>query len=407
MAGRSENLSRELYREMAQLGRLRFVVQDTAGNAVAGASVQVRRQGANCSGAQSGSPLNVDAINGIVAGDEIVNGTAVTQRTVSAITGTTVTCGVGFNVTDDDRLSIVSPLPSLFIDAQGNEAASNPLTSSSIGVAECYAYGGLYDALVSGGGLTTMLYQDVGTEGFAGRIRSNVYSGESYHLDHLRVLAATDEALIVSHNSDVADLFKVMGDGEIQAGIAGATHALTGNTTITGTLTSSGALTVQAGGAAVTGAVTATTSIDATTTVSAGTGITATTGNIQATAGDFDGRRLIMNNGTTLVGADVAISAGWGNTALISSFGGSKDTRGRLQIVANGAGIAANPTVTITFKDGTYGTAPLILASRGDAVAPAAGYWAGGVPSATQAAWTFVETPVAGSTYVLQFLVIG
>jgi hypothetical protein len=217
---------------------------------------------------------------------------------------------------------------------------------------------------VSGGGATTALHVDQLAQGGTSTIINLYPSGTSvgYITDTLRDLAAADTHTAL--RSAGANIFRVMGDGEIIAGEAGATHALTGNTTVTGTLTSSGALTVQAGGAAVTGAITGTTTIAATTTVTGGTGVTATTGNLQATAGDLVVRRVRPVQGTALVIGDFVLSAGWGATATLVITNESTDTAGMVTVTTGGAGQAANPTITFTYKDGAYSTIPMMVIQR-------------------------------------------
>src|SRR3990167_6470505 len=142
---------------MAQLGRLEFVVQDSAANALAGIAVEIRRQGAQINGAQAGSPYTVDAPNGIVATDIIALGTGATTRTVASVTATTVTTSGGDlgAVVDDARLTIVTALPTIYEDAEGGTTVGNPLTPDSNGRAACYVLGGKYDILVTVAGTPT------------------------------------------------------------------------------------------------------------------------------------------------------------------------------------------------------------------------------------------------------------
>jgi hypothetical protein len=114
----------------------------------------------------------------------------------------------------------------------------------------------------------------------------------------------------------------------------------------------------------------------------------------------------VEGTGTAHVAGDYALSAGWGNTASVSAVA-ARDTGGRVTVTCNGSGIGANPTVTLTFKDGTWTTIPAIVVSRGDATAPTTGFWALTTPSATAPVFTFVGTPVAGSTYTFDFVVMG
>jgi hypothetical protein len=402
---------------MASLGHLEFFVQDPAGNAVAGAAVEIRRQGAQCSGAQTSTTLNVDAVNGVVVGDSIVLNTAASARTVTGITATTITySGVPFNVVDDDRLSISAAKPTIYEDPVGNTSTANPLTTNALGYAHCYIVGGLYDVLISGGGIATTLYVDRPTEG-AESVISNAYNGagaaRAYNFDTLRALDATDTLIRVANAGN--SRFALFAGG-------GATFGGAGTLTSGGPLqVNSGPSTFAAGGLnvsgtlAVTGAVTATTTVAATTaltagtTVTAGTGVTATTGNIQATAGDADVRRLLGNNGTALVAGDFVLSAGWGNTASLA-FGGvgsSFDTRGVILVTCNGAGIGANPTVTLTYKDGAFPMQVFPVVCRGDNAAPAGGYWAANGSLTTQFQIMFVGLPVAGSTYITSWVLVG
>lgn len=372
---------------MANLGRLRFVMKSVAGLALPNVSVEVRRQGAQAFGNQSGSPLTVDAVNGVLVGDDLaVNAASSPTRTVSAITATTITCGVGFSVSDDDRLTIVTAggLPTLYEDAVGNTSRANPMTTDANGVAECYALGGMYDVLFSGGGVTTTLQTDVATES-AESTRSNVYttgSAVAYKQDTLRSLAAGDSHTVLSVAG--SNVFVVKGDGEVQAGVAGATHSLTGTLTVSSTITG-------------------------TTTVVGTTGVTATTGDVQATAGNLLGKRTHLQKGTTLVaGTHFTFSAGWGDTAalVLNDAGNEYDSRGMFAITANGSGIAANPTVTLTYADGTYTTKPRMVTCRTNSVAPTTGFWIVNAAETT-ATWVFVGTPVAGTQYGCVWNMIG
>ena len=386
---------------MAQLGRLEFTIQDAAGNAVSGASVEVRRQGAQVFGAHAGAQttFNVDSPGAVVAADTVAINTGTVTRTVSSITATTVVVGgAGFNnAADDDRITIVSALPTVYEDAESATSKTNPLTTDANGYANCFVVGGKYDVLISGGGQATRLLQDVAAVG--GEIsRSTVYmsgSDVAWVLDTLRTAAAGDTLLALRNAA--TDKFKVQGDGEIVAGAAGATH------TLTGTLTTSGALTVQAGGAAITGAVTGST------TITAGTGITSTTGNITAAAGDVDVRRLVANNGTALVAGDFALSAGWGTTASIAVTSTAKDQRGGFGVTCNGASIAANPDVTLTFKDSLFPEIPAVVIVKAEItpVAPTTAYWAILSTTTGSVTFLFVGTPVAGSTYSARYMVMG
>lgn len=121
-------------------------------------------------------------------------------------------------------------------------------------------------------------------------------------------------------------------------------------------------------------------------------------------AGRFTGKRII-GNGTAHVAGDYAASAGFGSTASVTVTG-ARDSGGRVSVASSGTGQAANPTLTLTFKDGTWTTAPSVVCQRGDTLATA-GRWALSAVTATTATFTFVGTPVAGETYILDWTAVG
>lgn len=117
--------------------------------------------------------------------------------------------------------------------------------------------------------------------------------------------------------------------------------------------------------------------------------------------------RLKANRGTALVSGDFALSAGWGSTAALSAIAGT-DTGFTVTVTANGAGIAANPTLTLTYKDGTWTNAPVFTVTRGDGNAPTTGFWiVQAASTATAAIAQFVGLPVAGNTYTIYVIVVG
>lgn len=143
-----------------------------------------------------------------------------------------------------------------------------------------------------------------------------------------------------------------------------------------------------------------------------GTGFTATVPALRLNWSSTDGRSSIAVNrvygdvANSLSSGDFALSAGWGSTASVSVVSSSSDTRGRITITANGTGLAANPTCTLTFTDGSFG-----------AVAFAIVGWSGGTGTGiTGFTWsaptttlviTAAGTPAAGETYILTWMVMG
>jgi hypothetical protein len=108
--------------------------------------------------------------------------------------------------------------------------------------------------------------------------------------------------------------------------------------------------------------------------------------------------------GTTLVAGDFALSGGFGSTASVGTITGN-DQRARFTVTSTGTGQAANPTITLTFKDGTWTTAPFAVVSRGggsQATVPVSVS-----TTATTAVITFAGTPVAAETYTINLMVMG
>ncbi len=103
---------------------------------------------------------------------------------------------------------------------------------------------------------------------------------------------------------------------------------------------------------------------------------------------------------STLVAADFTLSAGWGSTATVTGVSGT-DRRWRAIFTPNGTSIAANPTITLNYKDGAWSPAPISIITRagGTGIGCSAFSWA--VSSTTALVLTCNGTPIAGETYQL------
>lgn len=112
----------------------------------------------------------------------------------------------------------------------------------------------------------------------------------------------------------------------------------------------------------------------------------------------------VVGAGTAHVAGDYVASANWGTTPTITPL--ARDTGGRVSVLAQ-ATTGANPTLALTFKDGTWTTVPAISYGRGDVAAPTTCFWALTTITATVATFTLVGTPTAGNTYILDFTVMG
>lgn len=74
-------------------------------------------------------------------------------------------------------------------------------------------------------------------------------------------------------------------------------------------------------------------------------------------------KRLRTSGGTALVAGDFVLGAGWGTGATVDNVEGS-DGMFRFRVVAGSGAFAANPTIAVTFKDGTWTTTPIILCQQ-------------------------------------------
>ncbi|HEY6827725.1 MAG TPA: hypothetical protein VI259_12785, partial [Gemmatimonadaceae bacterium] len=110
--------------------------------------------------------------------------------------------------------------------------------------------------------------------------------------------------------------------------------------------------------------------------------------------------RVSLGAATALIAGDFALSAGWGSTASIGSLAGT-DGAWTGTITTGGSGIAANPTLALTFHDGTWTSAPVCVVemsatSDGTNLTTKTTY----TRTATVLTITFNGTPVTGNTYV-------
>lgn len=128
------------------------------------------------------------------------------------------------------------------------------------------------------------------------------------------------------------------------------------------------------------------------------------TGATLSSGGQIRVGRLLADQGTALAAADVAVSAGWGATATKSIAG--TDMNGVVTVGAAGAGQAANPTVTVTFKDGAWPQAPRVFVQN---LTGGAARHHAPVTSVSTTTFTFTPefTPVAGTTYTYSYIVQG
>ena len=129
-------------------------------------------------------------------------------------------------------------------------------------------------------------------------------------------------------------------------------------------------------------------------------------------SGGFNGRggvaacRLWADLGTTLVNGDFALSAGWGTTATAVVASNAKGMRGQVTVTSSGTGQAASPTITLTFPEGTWTTAPepMVVRNGGTGVGVTGFTFAA---TATTLVITAVGTPIAAETYIFRWMLMG
>lgn len=155
--------------------------------------------------------------------------------------------------------------------------------------------------------------------------------------------------------------------------------------------------------------------LQATTDVVAGRDIYNVSGKVEAAgtvAGDtgpglVKGKRF-YSTGTALVAGDFTLDlAGkWGGTASVAVTG--SDMAGTVTVTSNGAGQLANPTLKLTFKDGTFTNAPTVIWSmKGGTGVPAGPNGVEWAVTATDTTVTMFGTPANGSTYIFSWIVVG
>ncbi len=125
---------------------------------------------------------------------------------------------------------------------------------------------------------------------------------------------------------------------------------------------------------------------------------------VQAGQTELDGTllrttRVSLGAATALVAGDFALSAGWGSTASKGSILGT-DGSWTMTVTTGGINIAANPTIALTFKDGTWTTAPVCIVDMNTTSdATNLGDKISNTESATVLTITFNGTPITANTY--------
>jgi len=116
--------------------------------------------------------------------------------------------------------------------------------------------------------------------------------------------------------------------------------------------------------------------------------------------------RLRPSSGTALANTDGALGGNWGTSPSLGISG--YDSAFRVVATSGSGSPGANPSMTLTFKDGIWQpTAPVCVASRVDVQSPSTAYWAVEVTSQTTVKLTFVGTPGTSTSYIANVICLG
>ncbi len=167
-------------------------------------------------------------------------------------------------------------------------------------------------------------------------------------------------------------------------------------------------------GSLIAKSVTAATFLEATTSILAGTTIATTSGSVTAGGavsgntgpGLLKGKRL-YSTGTAVAGTDIVADAAWGVGTTLAVVSGSTDMAGSVTVTCGGGGgLAVNPTVTLTFKDGTFTTAPKVIWALTQGTGAPAFVYTNSL-SATATSVVYIALPAIGLTYTFNWIAIG
>lgn len=133
----------------------------------------------------------------------------------------------------------------------------------------------------------------------------------------------------------------------------------------------------------------------------------AATGTSVVLTADVSARRFKAGGGTALVSGDFALSAGWGTTATVAvTLATSRDQAFLITVTSAGTGQLVNPTITLTFKDGTWTNTPVCIMNDTGGTGALADVTRSS-SSATTYVWIWNALPVATSTYEFSGICMG
>ena len=407
---------------MPLLSKFEITRQDAAGNPIVGAVIELHGKGATV---VSGGPTSftVDTPGSIRAGGAVlgVSADGLTERSglaaVVSVTATNITVGSSISgMVNNDRL-VNDTTATIRKDEAGNESAGTSLTTDSNGYASGYVNQEAFDVESTGGtsalGTAPKKYWfDIYAVGGGVIVLYDFLSASTVVRSYDSSDAAIAGMKFVRYRANGVEKWYV----DLTAGLVPRipSHAVIGPLNVeSGNLVFSAAASRIVPGATSLSLRNNADSADNVLISDAGlatlrAGLVSTTGDLKATAGNLIAGRAQFTRGTALTTSDFTISAGWGAGATKAINGAAYDTCGEFQVTAAGTP-AADPTLTLTFKDGTFpgAIAPNVIICRSDNAAPTTGFWIVGTRTVTSFTAKFVGTPVAASVYGMQYMVVG
>jgi len=344
---------------MAHLAKIEVVISDPlTGLPVSGATVEIRKQGGTVQGTTGPTTIDLHTQGAMSVGDT-VNIDADADTPVAILTqptGTQITvngAGLAPLINDVTRVTVTSPLPTVYNAEDGLESKTNPLTTDANGLAFAYGEVGLYDAFVTRGGDTFLLQNIPSLAG--SKFLSNIWgtgTEDAYIFDTFRALATGDN--IASFRDNGVEKAFIDKDGLLDVAEAN----ITGLATIAGDLLLAGEIQMSAASSRlVPGTVEFSTRNNADTRDNL----------LMVDAGDLtvfrdaNARRLRLDSGTILVSGDFGDVSNMGAGATYAPVG--TDAAG-LVTVTLGTGLAASqPEFALTYTDGTYGNFSNVMAT--------------------------------------------
>lgn len=418
---------------MSQLARFDETIQDTAGNVIPGASVNIYRAGAFVNGNQAGvSPLTVTVRS---TGHITTNSGSPDVIFVDGITGTTysgyASSGTqiilsGFagtlSLLNGQRLIPANNQPAIYSDDQGGAALTQPLIADASGRVNGWSSGGAVDLVASGAGISPPLV-------FPGQVLvgeapsiviSSAFDGASavaHILDTVYQLVTAGAKILSIRNfgSEVWYVDKSGNVGVVNITATG-TLSLTGAATLLSTLTVSGVVTLNAlvtalAGFALTGTLTLNTAaskiVPGATSLSIRNHADSQDNLLVIDAGDITAKRDVLSRRLRArQGTVVSISnftlVNWGSGASIAPAD-CYDTSGKVTVTC-GTGPSASPEVQLTFADGTWGSIPPIpMVCNSQPQTGAQTRWIASFGDSTFMRFILDGTPSSGLTYAFMY----